>query len=65
SNGYFNRTLKEIIGSYFEHLNCPIAFGFPGGHEKKNIPLLFHQRASVEIGNEKVSIQYLDNETGQ
>ncbi|NVJ46992.1 MAG: LD-carboxypeptidase [Cytophagia bacterium] len=65
SNGYFNRTIKEILGSYFDHLNCPITFGFPAGHEKKNFPLLFHQRASVEIGNDKVSIRYLDNETGQ
>lgn len=65
SNGYFTRTLEEIISSYFDQPNCPMAFGFPGGHEKKNIPLLFHQKASVEIGNDKISIQYLDNEPGQ
>lgn len=65
SNGYFTRTLEEIILSYFDHLNCPIAFGFPGGHERKNIPLLFHQRASIEISHGKVLILYLENEAGQ
>lgn len=65
SNGYFTRTLEEIIYSYFDHLNCPIVFGFPGGHEKKNIPLLFHQRASIEISHDKVLIRYLENEAGK
>lgn len=59
SNAYFTRSLNELILSYFEGPNCPIAFGFPAGHEPKNVSLLFHQEALVNIEKEKATIEYL------
>lgn len=60
SNGYFTRSLNELILSYFDDLECPIAFGFPAGHEAKNIPLVFHQNAKIHIGEGSILIEYLD-----
>ena len=59
TNGYFTRSLNELIYSYFQHISGPLLFGFPGGHEKRNIPLVFNQQARIEVLAERISIQYL------
>lgn len=59
SNGYFTRSLNEILLSYFEHISGPLLFGYPGGHEKGNIPLVFNQQTRIEVLAERISIQYL------
>lgn len=63
-SGYFTRTLEEILFSYLNHIKGPIAFGFPGGHESKNIPLVFHQRVSISVNQNLISLDYLDNKAG-
>jgi len=59
SNGYFTRSLNELIYSYFQHISGPVLFGYPGGHERRNIPLFFNQRARIEVLTESILIQYL------
>lgn len=61
SSGYFTRSLDELIFEYFSHINGPILFGFPGGHESRNMPLLFHAKAKVAVTSSCVTIEYLKN----
>lgn len=61
SSGYFTRSLDELIFEYFSHINGPIVFGFPGGHERRNMPLLLHAMAKVEATTSSVKIEYLKN----
>ncbi|WP_420384872.1 S66 peptidase family protein [Roseivirga sp.] len=59
SNGYFSMSLNELISSYFDHLSCPKVFGFPAGHEKRNVPLIFHQNAQLNITPERLNLKYV------
>jgi muramoyltetrapeptide carboxypeptidase len=39
----------EIIAEYFSHLNIPQVYGFPLGHENKNLPLYCGVNAALEV----------------
>ncbi|HEY9117045.1 MAG TPA: LD-carboxypeptidase [Roseivirga sp.] len=60
-SGYFTRTLEDILYAYFKDIDGPIAFGFPGGHEAQNMPLIFHQPVSMAVNQRQISLSYLDN----
>lgn len=59
-SGYFERGLEEIIHSYFKDINGPIAFGFPAGHERKNLSLIFHQQVEMKVKETELRLSYLD-----
>ena len=63
SNGYYTRTLKQIIQDCFLDLDIPVVFGFPGGHEKVNYPLLFHSTARISLEERRMTIEYLDQKS--
>lgn len=63
SSGYFSRSLNELISEYFQHVKGPIVFGFPAGHERRNMPLLFHAKAKLEATTSSVKIEYLRNQS--
>ncbi|WP_305981848.1 S66 peptidase family protein [Roseivirga thermotolerans] len=55
--GYFSRDCYALIASYFYNLNIPKAFGFPGGHENRNISLLMNAPVQMTVES---GILYLD-----
>jgi muramoyltetrapeptide carboxypeptidase len=45
----FGKEVMEIISESISHLNIPVAFGFPLGHEKKNLPVLCGLESDFEV----------------
>lgn len=45
----FGRPAKEVLKSHLNHLGCPVAYGFPAGHERKNLPLPFGVPVQLEV----------------
>ena len=59
SSGYFNRSVIELILSYFENVNGPIIYGFPSGHETKNYSIVFNQITKLIVGEREIQFNYL------
>jgi muramoyltetrapeptide carboxypeptidase len=51
----FGKDVTEILIDQFKHLNIPIFIGFPGGHEKKNFPLLFNLPVSFSVAENEIN----------
>ncbi len=49
---------EEVIGNYADSLGIPVIYGFPAGHTKKNLPLLYGGKVSVESGPEQASVLF-------
>ena len=45
----FGMATKEVLKSHLNHLGCPVAYGFPAGHECKNLPLPFGVLVQLEV----------------
>lgn len=54
----FGCDLHVLIKSYFEHLNIPVAFGFPAGHEPLHLALPLSRAIYMKIGNKKCHIRF-------
>jgi len=54
----FGKTAYEIIDSYAEKLNIPVAFDAPFGHTANNLALCLGRRVSLKVFENKVSITY-------
>jgi len=59
----FGKTVHEIVSEAVEDFSYPVCFGFPAGHDKKNLALTFglnwelevlEQNAMLRIRNEKL-----------
>ena len=48
----FGKTSEEIIFSHVKDFNYPVCFGFPAGHEKKNLTLTFGAEVLLEVRKE-------------
>jgi muramoyltetrapeptide carboxypeptidase len=48
----------EIISSHFNNLNIPVAYGFPIGHEKKNLPLPYGVEAELKVNEVDVTLTF-------
>ena len=48
----FGKEVMEIISESISHLNIPVAYGFPLGHEKKNLPVLCGLESDFEVNND-------------
>ena len=48
----FGMPAKEVLKSHLNHLGCPVAYGFPAGHEPKNLPLPFGLPIQLEVSAE-------------
>jgi len=55
-NDSFGMSTLDVLKSHFNHLGCPVAYGFPAGHEKKNYPMAFGVPAMLQVGAEKVRL---------
>ena len=47
----FGKTAEEIIFSHLKDYNYPICFGFPAGHEKKNLALKLGSEVLLKVEN--------------
>jgi len=52
----FGKNGLEIIAEIMETVNCPIAWYFPAGHEKKNYPLMIGETYTLEVKGHTVTL---------
>ena len=45
----FGKTPEEIISEHVKEFHYPVCFGFPAGHEKRNLALKFGSDISINI----------------
>lgn len=52
----FGKTAEEIILEHTSGYHFPVCFGFPAGHEKKNLPLMMGAGYTLEVAENSVSL---------
>ncbi len=55
----FGKTIHEIISESVEDYNYPFCFGFPAGHDKKNLALAFGQNWELNIADKYSTLKLL------
>ncbi|MGE4568824.1 MAG: LD-carboxypeptidase [Bacteroidales bacterium] len=50
-NTPYGKSVTAILQEAFSKLDCPVIYGFPGGHEPLNMPLVMGRRVVVEMVN--------------
>lgn len=45
----FGKTAVEIIAEHVAEFNYPVAFGFPAGHDRKNLAMVFGTTCSLRV----------------
>lgn len=53
----FGKTVHEIIAEAVEEFNYPICFGFPAGHDKKNLALAFGRKWKLNVSEQVATIE--------
>ena len=51
----FGKTAEQIIADAVKEYDYPVCFGFPAGHEAKNLALTFGRKVKLNVG-EKVTL---------
>jgi len=54
----FGQTANEIVDSYAEKLNIPVAYDAPFGHKYDNLALSLGKKVTLKVVKHKVSIRY-------
>lgn len=52
----FGKSIEEIVLEHVGELDIPIAFGFPMGHDKVNIPFRLGEEVTLEVNESKSSL---------
>lgn len=52
----FGMTVHEIISEAVKDFNYPVCFGFPAGHDKKNLALMFGKEWEMNVGNDATTL---------
>lgn len=55
----FGKNVHEIIKEAIQDYDYPIAFGFPAGHDKKNLALAFGQNWILDVTNANASLKLI------
>jgi muramoyltetrapeptide carboxypeptidase len=55
----FGKNAEEIIRDYAGEYSFPVAFGFPAGHIRNNIPFMLGRAVELEVENGKVVLRYV------
>ncbi len=50
----FGKLVHEIISEAVEEFDYPVCFGFPAGHDKKNLALAFGRKWELDVSEQKV-----------
>lgn len=53
----FGKTAEEIILDAVKEYDYPVCFGFPAGHQDKNLPLILGRKAKLSVGR-NTSLSY-------
>ena len=56
----FGKTVYEIIAEAVAEFDYPVCFGFPAGHDKRNLALAFGMNWSLEVSEQKVGLRISD-----
>ena len=56
----FGKTVHEIIAEAVVDYNYPVCYGFPAGHDKRNLALAFGMNWSLEVSEQKVGLRISD-----
>jgi muramoyltetrapeptide carboxypeptidase len=52
----FGKTAEEIISEHISAYDYPVCFGFPSGHEKRNLPLVFGKIYHFSVTEKSASL---------
>lgn len=55
----FGRTIREIISEIVDEYNYPVSFGFPAGHDKKNLALAFGQEWELTVTDKQSNLKLI------
>ena len=50
--------LPDIIAKYFGGLNIPIVYGYPNGHDTKNLPLVLGSECSISVNDKEATVSF-------
>lgn len=56
----FGKTVREIIAEAVADYNYPVCFGFPAGHDKRNLALTFGVNWNLEVSEKEVMLRKVD-----
>lgn len=54
----FGKNVHEIIGEITSAYDYPVLYGFPGGHDKKNLALVFGKEWELDVQENKATLSY-------
>ena len=55
----FGKSVHEIISDAVAGFSYPVAFGFPAGHDKKNLALAFGKKWELDVSKEQSTLKLL------
>lgn len=55
----FGKTIHDIISECVQEYDYPFCFGFPAGHDKKNLALAFGQSWELNVSDENSTLELL------
>ena len=50
--------LPDIIKKYFGGLNIPIVYGYPNGHDTKNLPIILGSQCTITVSDTEASVSF-------
>ena len=54
----FGISVHEIISEAVSDFNYPVCFGFPAGHDKKNLALMFGREWELNVGDDAATLSF-------
>ncbi len=55
----FGQTIEEIIMGAVKEYNFPVCFGFPAGHDKKNLALAFGKKWNLNVSQQTSTLKMI------
>ncbi|MFA6261493.1 MAG: LD-carboxypeptidase [Bacteroidia bacterium] len=52
----FGKSAEEIIAEHVSSYQYPVCFGFPAGHEKRNLPMVFGAESQLQVHKHEVRL---------
>ncbi len=60
----YGHTAEEIIADAVKEFRYPVLFGFPAGHQQKNMPLILGREAVLNVDESNASLSFMQAGTG-
>jgi muramoyltetrapeptide carboxypeptidase len=54
----FGKNARQIIFDAVKDYNYPVCFGFPAGHIKDNMPLIFNRKIEMNVSSDRVEVVF-------